>query len=138
MRIFIDSDVVISSLLSSTGAAYFLLNQSKIQPVISSFSLIELQLVAKRLDIPLGKMDQLIKERFEIVKIFQKFSVIQQEYGEYVTHTSDSHIVAGASQAKVRFLISYNLKHFKTDKINSELDVLLITPAILLQHLRSH
>jgi hypothetical protein len=83
-------------------------------------------------------MDQLIKERFEIVKIFQKFSVIQQEYGEYVTHTSDSHIVAGASQAKVRFLISYNLKHFKTDKINSELDVLLITPAILLQHLRSH
>jgi predicted nucleic acid-binding protein len=49
MRVFIDSDVVISSLLSSTGAAYFLLNQSEIEPVISSISQKELQIVVKRM-----------------------------------------------------------------------------------------
>lgn len=137
MRVFIDSDVVISSLLSSSGAAYFLLRQSLIKPVISSISLTELRTVVKIIDIEPEKLESLIKERFEVFKITRVLKEIKQEYESYVTDINDAHIVAGAHCTKVRYLISYNLKHFRTDKIKDELDILLLTPALLLQYLRS-
>ena len=137
MRVFIDSDVVISFLLSSTGAAYFLLNQSQIEPVISSLSQKELRIVAKRMGIEIEKLETLIENRFEVINITKKLEEVKQEYVHYVTDINDAHIVAGAHNAKVKYIISYNLKHFKTDKIKDELDVLLLTPALFLQYLRS-
>ena len=43
MDVYVDSDVVISSLLSRTGAAYHLLNYSTITLIISSTSLTEIK-----------------------------------------------------------------------------------------------
>src|SRR3989344_5894555 len=136
-RVFVDSDVVISSLLSSTGAAYFLLNQSQIRPVISSISQTELRTVAKRMGIEVLKLETLIKERFEIFEVTKELRKIKQEYGKYVTDLQDAHVVAGAHGAALKYLLSYNLKHFKTDKIKDELDILILTPALFLQFLRS-
>ncbi|HCS78913.1 TPA: hypothetical protein DIV55_04185 [Patescibacteria group bacterium] len=137
MHVFIDSDVVISSLLSSTGAAYFLLNQSQIKPIISPVSLKELTIVTKRMSIASQKLELLVKERFEVFNITGELKEIRQEYADYVTDINDAHIVVGAHSAKVKYLISYNLKHFKTDNIKGELDILLLTPALFLQYLRS-
>lgn len=137
MRVFVDSDVVISALLSSTGAAYILLHQSQIKPIISSISFVELRRVAKRLDIDTQKLQVLIKERFEVVKVAKEVGDMKQEYGKYVTDVHDAHIAAGAHAVAVKYLLSYNLKHFKTDKIKDELDVLILTPALFLQFLRS-
>lgn len=137
MRIFIDSDVVISSLLSSSGAAYFLLNQSQINPVISSISLTEIQIVAKRMEIDVERLKKLVKNRFEVFPVKKDLKEIKKEYVRYVIDVNDVHIVAGAHCAKVKYLISYNLKHFRTDKIKNELDLLLLTPALFLQYLRS-
>ena len=137
MRVFIDSDVVISSLLSSTGAAYFLLNQSQIEPVISSISQKELQIVVKIMGIEIEKLEILIKNRFEVINIIKSLKEVRQEYVNYVTDIHDAHIVVGAHSTKVKYIISYNLKHFKTDKIKDELDILLLTPALFLQYLRS-
>ncbi len=137
MRVFIDSDVVISSLLSSTGAAYFFLNHSQIEPVISSISQKELRIVAKRMSIEREKLEILMKNRFEVIQITKKLGEVKQEYGNYITDINDAHIVAGAHSARVKYMISYNLKHFKTDKIKDELDILLLTPALFLQYLRS-
>jgi predicted nucleic acid-binding protein len=137
MRVFIDSDVVISSLLSSTGAAYFLLNQSEIEPVISSISQKELQIVVKRMGLKEENLEILIKNRIEVLNIKKEVKQVKKEYETYVTDINDTHIVAGAHSAKVKYLISYNLKHFKTDKIKDELNILLLTPALFLQYLRS-
>jgi predicted nucleic acid-binding protein len=138
MRLFIDSDVVISSLLSSSGAAYFLLNQSQLKPVITSFSLTELKTVVKRMNIDSEKLNMLVHKNFEVCKIAKDLDEIKKEYSQYVTDINDSHIVAGAHIAKVKYLITYNLRHFKTDKIKDKLDILLLTPALFMQFLRSN
>lgn len=137
MRVFIDSDVVISSLLSSSGAAYFLLHQTQITPVISSLSLVELRIVAKRLGIASEKLERIVRQRFEVIDLTTKLKDIQEEYLDYVTDINDAHIVAGVCTAKTKYFISYNLKHFKSDKIKNKLGVVLLTPALFLQYLRS-
>jgi len=108
MRIFIDSDVVISSL-------------------ISSISLKELRAV----------VEMLVKNRFEVFPLTKELGEIKEEYVQYVTDINDAHIVAGAYSTKVKYLISYNLKHFKKDKMKNELGLILLTPALFLQYLRS-
>jgi predicted nucleic acid-binding protein len=136
MRVFIDSDVVISSLLSSSGAAYFLLNKSQIKPVISSVSIKELRIVAVKLGIKPEKVEMLIANRFEVHALKKELKEVKNEYMGYVTDVNDAHVVAGAHGAKVKYLISYNLKHFKIDKIKSDFNIILLTPALFLQYLR--
>ncbi len=138
MRVFIDSDVVISSLLSSKGAAYTLLHMSGITPVISSLSVNELRIVCKRMNIASDLLEGRIREKFEVVKISRNPQKIRAKYQPYVTDMNDAHIVAGAAAAKTKYLVSYNLRHFKADKMKDELDILLMTPALTLQYLRSH
>lgn len=126
MKIFVDSDVVISSLLSNTGAAYQLLNtDNDVMKIISNLSQKELKIVMTRLNIdkPLPIL--------EIVNIedFRKYAV-------YSNDPFDTHIVAAADQAKAKFLITYNLKHYKIDKIKQDLDIIVMTPGTFLQYLR--
>lgn len=137
MRIFIDSDVVISSLISSAGAAYFLLNELPLKPVTSSVSTKELKIVVERMKIKSESLETLIDKRFEVFRLVKDLEKIKKEYGQYVTDINDAHIVAGASEAGVKYLISYNLKHFKKDKIKDELGLILLTPALFLQYWRS-
>lgn len=137
MRVFIDSDVVISSLLSANGAAFYLVHTSNIQPVISSTSRDELRIVVKRMNIPPDRLEELLNHRFEIIEMNEPLKNIQEAYQIFVTDVNDAHIVAGAVSAKSQYLLSYNLKHFKTEKIKDKLDILLLTPALFLQYLRS-
>ncbi len=137
MKVFIDSDVVISSLLSSTGAAFFLLHTAPIQPIISSVSYKELLIVIERHPIEKKKFDQLIQTRFMTVQLTLHSKEVQQIYKNYVLDLNDAHIVAGAKSAQVKYLISFNQKHYKKELIKNDLDILLFTPALFLQYLRS-
>ena len=130
MRVFLDSDVVISSLLSDYGAANILVNSKSPEFYISNISEKEIKTVAKRLSIQESKMMSLIKVEEDLKSIKQKF-------GGYTTDPDDAHIVAGAASAKVRFLISYNVKDFKAEKIKRSFDIILMKPATFLQYLRS-
>jgi len=130
IRIFLDSDVIISSLLSSTGAAYLLTHQKSAIKYISNLSVKEIKIVTKRLEIKTISVDQLLS-RLKIVRLKKDFG------REYVTDVNDSHVVNGAVAAKARFLLSYNLKHFKIEKIKRELNILVYRPAQFLQYLRS-
>ena len=137
LKVFVDSDVIISSLISSTGAAYLLLNQEKLDLAISSISLEELKIVVERLDISKDKLNALIKRRFKIVSLNDSLKKIKLEHKDYVSDINDAHIVAGAREGKVKFLISYNTKHFKAEKLKEDFNIILVTPAKLLQYLRS-
>ena len=135
MRIFVDSDVGISSLLSKNGAAYLLLHHSRITPVISNISVKELKIVVKRLDIKEGSLDNLLQKKFKIIKLKRTIKV--RDFIGCVKDVNDAHIIAGAKAAKVNFLITYNIKHFEVEKIKRDFQIILMSPGNFLQYLRS-
>lgn len=136
LEVFFDSDVIISSLISNKGAAHLLLNATVIKPVISDFQIEELIVVAKRLDIGLNKLNNLLGKRFQVTKIRNSRRKIKEGYLKYVLDPNDAHIVAGIAAAKPSFFVSYNLRHFKIDKIKTDFKAISLTPAQLLQYLR--
>lgn len=138
IRVFVDSDVVISSLLSTSGAAYTLLHETKeVELYLSNFSTLELKRVADRLQLDPKKLEKVISARFASVKINQSYEKAQEQFAHYVRDVNDAHIVAGAKVAQVTFLISYNIRHFKSEKLRQDFKIILLTPGLFLQYLRS-
>ena len=139
LKVFVDSDVVISSLLSKSGAAYILIHGTKLnlQLFISHVSYKELILVTERLGLSKNELMDLTRKKFKMAKLKTGLNKLKEEYADYVTDANDAHIVGGVVTAKARFLISYNLKHFKTDKIKADFGIIITSPALLLQYLRS-
>lgn len=136
-RIFLDSDVIVSSLISSSGAAYFLINKTQdLETYISNLSLKELEVVMKRLSID---KTRLLKTVSKCKKVDLKWSNedLKKEYQDYVFDTNDAHIVAGSRKTKVAFLISYNLRDYNLNKIKQDFGIIVLTPAQFLQYLRS-
>jgi predicted nucleic acid-binding protein len=137
-KVFVDSDVIISSLLSSSGAASFLLHRTNaIKPYISNLSLQEIRIVVERLSIDSNRLASLLEGNLGIVQLQYTKETVKTAYGQYVLDENDAHIVAGAKEAKAKFLVSYNTKDFKVEKIKQDFAILLITPAHLIQYLRS-
>ena len=129
-KVFVDSDVIISALLSQRGAASFLLKSQECDKCISDRSLQELEKVCSRLKIN-------IKDLHDLTSGFMQTKLKQEniKHAEYVIDSGDEHIVAGAVQAQVTYLITYNLKHYKLENIKRDLGVLVITPGHFLQYL---
>lgn len=137
LKIFVDSDVVISSLISQKGAADALFKLEALVFYVSNYSLQELENVIKELKISLISFQKLIKEKFKQVEIKGGIAKIKQGYAKYVFDQNDAHIVAGAKLAKAQFLVTYNLKHFKLETIKRDLGIILLSPAQFMQYQRS-
>lgn len=137
MKIFLDSDVVLSSLISKKGAAYFILNRSKNKKIISNYSTEEMIRVAERGKVDKETLSNLVKERLEIVKSDKSLKIIKKEYKKYVKDENDAHIVVGARQSKAKILLTYNTKHFLKEKIKKDFGISIMTPGKFLQYLRS-
>jgi len=136
-KVFVDSDVVVSSLLSKKGAADLLLNEHQQRFIISNVSKKELEKVVDRLRIDRGKLQNLIQERLKTIKIATDLARIKSDFQEYTRDINDTHILAGAAKAKARFLLTYNIKDFDRQKISKDLGFTVLTPAQYLQYLRS-
>ena len=134
---FVDSDVVISSLISKLGAAYFLINETSLKFFISNISLKELKVVVKKLGLKNEALERLVKKQFYITSLKTDLKKIEEKYKDHVMDINDSHIIAGVVKSKVKFLITYNLRHFNVDKIKRDFDILIMTHARFLQYLRS-
>lgn len=137
MTIFVDSDVIISSIISHSGAAYLLLNTKGLRLFISNVSFEELQTVVKRLRISQIGLNILIKERINKVMLKERIVDIKDKYKEYAYDINDAHIVAGAKESHAKFLVSYNIKDFKVNKINNDFNIIVMMPGKFLQYLRS-
>ncbi len=138
LKVFIDSDVIISSLISSTGAAYMLLHEvTDIELCISSLSKKEIEKVVKRMSLSDSKLYEVFSKRVSIVSIPTSISEIKKQYSNFVLDIDDAHIVAGAKESDAQFLITYNTKHYKADKIKEDCNIIILTPATFLQFLRS-
>lgn len=136
LTIFLDSDVIISSIISKKGAAFSLINNKKIVKYISNISFKEIKIVTKRLKLDM-KPSKNIFAQFKLVILKENIDVLKTEYGKFVFDDNDAHIVADVKESLANFLITYNLKHFKKDLIKQNLKAITLTPALFLQYLRS-
>lgn len=136
-KIFVDSDVIISSLLSQTGAAHLLVNGKGLELLVSDVSYKELRIVADRLNIEKRKLNTLIKSRFKIIELKEKVSQLKKQFLNYVSDPNDAHIMAGAVKAKANFLVTYNMKHFHFERLKQDFNIITLTPAQPVQYLRS-
>lgn len=135
IKVFLDSDVIVSALLSSKGASFEILNNTKIVKIITHVIKNEVLEVTKRLNLPIPNREL---EQFEIVNISLDKTRIVEKYFPYVLDQEDSHVIAGAEKEKVRFLLTHNLKHYQTDKIKKDFDILTMKPGTFLQYLRNN
>lgn len=136
IKVFVDLDVVISSLISERGAAYLLIHKTKLDLSVSNLSIKEMSIVLERLGLGKNKLDNLIRNKFKQVELKETVERIKKQFGDYVLDFNDAHVVGGAQKAQVKFLISYNIKDFKVDKIKRDFDIIVTTPANFLQYLR--
>lgn len=139
LRIFVDSDVIIASLLSNRGASYALLHENDDKQAtffITDFSLLEVEEVIKRHPINSKQLENLLNKKLT-VEVLLKTGGIQKKYGFYTNDIHDTHIIAGADQMKVNFLTTFNLRDFKIDLIKKDLSINILRPANILQYLRS-
>lgn len=135
--VFVDSDVVISSLISTKGAAYLLLNSQKEKFTISNISKKELEEVVERLKMNKDNLQDLIQKRLKVIDLKTHLEKIKNDFKEYASDQNDLHIVAAAVRAKAKFLLTYNLRHFNKQKINQDLGINVLTPGQYMQYLRS-
>jgi predicted nucleic acid-binding protein len=136
-RTFVDSDVIISSIISNKGAAFLLLDQQIVDYYISNKSHAEIKKVVRRMNLDKKALNKLVQEKLKTTKLKENIDKIKKKYIEFVLDENDAHIVAGAVWAKADFLITYNQKHYKIEKIKRDLGIIIYTPAQLLQYLRS-
>lgn len=136
-NIFVDSDVIISSLLSQTGAAHLLLYQTNLKLFISNLSYKELAIVTDELNISKDRFRSLVKNRLQNVKLNETSKELKTKYKQYTNDPNDTHIVAGSVKSEANFLISYNIRDFKVDRIKTDLGIICLTPGEFLQYLRS-
>ena len=129
--------MVISSLISQKGAAHLLLNERKGNFVISNISKKELEKVVKRLRLEQFKLQNLIKNSLKTVNITEEIRVIKDKFKDYTSGQNDAHIVAGATKAKAKFLLTYNIRLFNRQKIREDFAIVVLSPAQYLQYLRS-
>lgn len=137
MKVFVDSDVVISALLSNKGASYFLLRQTNVSFYISSISKKELTVVCSRLGIGKSELDALVKEKLRLVDIAKIFKKSQAKFKAYVHDKNDAYVVCGAVECGVQLLVTYNIRDFKAQKIRADLGIIILKPGMFLQYLRA-
>lgn len=138
IKVFIDSDVVISSLLSSSGASNIVIrkNVNRLRSFISNISYEELERTVDRLGIDKNDLEKVIK-KLKIINLRGDKAEIIKQYGNYAHDIGDVHIVAGAAKARSKFLVTFNTKDYKIDKIYQDFGIRVILPGELLQYLRS-
>jgi len=62
---------------------------------------------------------------------------MERRFNYYTNDPNDIHVVAGAVLASVDFLLTYNVRDFKIDKIKKDFNLICLRPAQFLQYLRS-
>jgi len=137
-RVFFDSDVVISSIISNRGAAYVLIKDEGINRFISNISKKELNKTSRKLNISQTKLDAHTKNHFKQTELKESIKDIKKKYQIYTTDLNDAHIVKGVIESKVEFILTYNIRHFKENKIQEKLKIKTMTQGEFLQFLRSN
>lgn len=135
-KVFLDSDVIISAIISKKGSAYQIISTPTISRYISNISVKEIETVTKRLKISQSEMKKITKA-CQITILKENIGKIKKKFKEFTTDINDTHIIAGAKNTKARYLVTYNTRHYKREQLKRKLGILVQTPARFLQYQRS-
>jgi len=136
IKVFLDTDVLISALLSQKGASYKLINDTKFKKIISKTITEETNEVSRRENINKGAVRAILKKT-KITSLFLSKEKLLKTYSKYVFDEEDSHVVAGAYISKSNFLLTHNIKHYHVVKIKNDRGIKVMRPGDFLQYLRS-
>ena len=136
--IFLDSSVLISGIISQTGASSAILDlgeAGEIIVILSKGILVETDRVFER------KFPDLIGDFREFIKSLSPVIVDDPTRDEIlaaetVIHKDDAPVLAAAKKADVRYLVSLDLKHFHVPKVRGYLKASVVTPAQFLNEFR--
>lgn len=134
IKVFVDSDVVIASVLSKTGAGYQLLEKKTVDRWISELSEKEMRKVVRRK----GFDERVLNVNLEKMKVLSltEDEVERADMGGLVRDARDVHVVVGAVECGAEFLLTYNLSDFRVGRIKDELGIMCMKPGYFLQFLR--
>ena len=134
-RVYLDSDVIISALISQTGAAFLIIRSPQLIRYHSSSQVQEISQVIKRLHLNPQNFSLISQQNLKLIKL--PLTTPLSQYAPYTTDVFDRPIVAGAHKAKARFLVTYNRKHYSAEALKRDLGITLLSPGQLLQNLRN-
>lgn len=136
IQVFLDTDIIISALLSSKGASYILMNDAKVKKIISNTITEEVIEVSSRENIS-KETAKIILKKVQIFSLYLSKGKLLKKYSKYVFDEEDSHVIAGAHISKSEFLLTHNMRHYCVAKIRNDLGIKVMKPGEFLQYLRS-
>ncbi len=136
LRVFIDTDVIISSTISQKGAAYYLLNTERVEKSVTNYTILEALNVANRIGLNL-KTVKIMLSLCSKTSLKLPIDSLEDKYRAYVSDLNDTHVVAGAVNSKSRYLVTYNIRDFNIEFIKKDYGIIVLNPGTLLQYLRS-
>ncbi|MBD3280340.1 PIN domain-containing protein [Candidatus Dojkabacteria bacterium] len=130
-NIFLDTDVLISSILSSRGASYWLIHKTEnLNLYTNSETLEELNKVVTR--------NKLTADKIYLEKLI--VNTDRTEYSDFqslLNDRNDEHILRGAVNSNSEYLVTFNKKDYKIDLIRATFNIITLSPGEFLQYLRS-
>ena len=140
-KVFIDSSVLIVAVLSNTGASniIFRLSEKRIIKIIMTESVLK---EAKRS--LLSKYGENSISKMLAMLVCHKGSIVdnadvnvEQRFVDLIEDKNDLHILAGAEENTVDYLITFDRKHFMTSKLEqANLSFKILLPGDFLAQLR--
>jgi predicted nucleic acid-binding protein len=137
-KVFLDTSALIAGVVSATGAARELLRLGEarvIDLVVSRQVLTEADRnISSKLPSILADYQMLLE--YLGLAIVEDASAQQVREATLVIHHKDAPILAAARQANVDYLVSWNTRHFHTEKVRRFVRFAIVTPGEFLQHFR--
>ena len=137
-QVFLDSSVLVSGVISQTGASSAILDlgeAGEIKIILSKGVLVETDRVFERkFPALLGDFREFIKNLSPVIINDPNLQEIQA--AEKVIDQGDAIILAAAKKISLHSLISLDTKHFHTSKVRLFLKSPVLTPAQFLQEFR--
>ena len=138
-RVFIDTNVLIAGLASSTGASAAILDlgeAEEIRIVISKHVLIEADRVF------LAKFPHLIDQFRNFIKNLTPLLIDDPKpqavrEASKVIEIGDAPILAAVKSERIDYLVTLDTKHFKTNKVKEYLSTPIVTPGEFLKAFRA-
>lgn len=139
-KIVLDSDVVITGLISPKGAGCFLLTSflphRKIKILTSKKQIKEIKEVLKRPEFT-WTVNEKLWENFNKQAVKIKLPIkLSSKLTKCLLDPDDIHILASAVAGKAKFLLTYNLRHYHREEIKKELGISVVHPGSFLQFWR--
>jgi putative PIN family toxin of toxin-antitoxin system len=135
-KVFLDSSIVISAVLSDKGGSFRLFNEAQNKHLIiyiSDFVLEEVVSVLKlKYPLKLNSLENLLSSTPFVLAKDPSQDLIE-EMAMLISDFFDAPILAATKKAKVDFLITLDKKHFLTKKVKENVKFKVLTPKEFLQ-----